>query len=88
MTVCAGRGDLAQCQFVRIKVAGVQGVTEVARDLGDLVVEARLPQIGARPADSYEGDGYIIVRHPETKVVHAALDRIINSIRVVTEPAG
>lgn len=71
-----------------LKIAGVQGVTEVARDLGDLVVEARLPQIGARPADSYEGDGYIIVRHPETKVVHAALDRIINSIRVVTEPAG
>ncbi len=70
------------------KIAGVQGVADVARELGDLVVEARLPQIGARPSDSYEGDGYIIVRHPETGVVHAALDRIINSIRVVTEPAG
>ena len=37
-----------------------------ARRIGHLVVEARLPQPGSRPPSDYEGDGYVIVRHPDT----------------------
>lgn len=64
------------------KVAHVHGVDEVARSLGDMVVEAKLPQTGQAPAGGYEGEGFIIVRHPETWKVQAALDKIINTIRV------
>ncbi len=31
---------------------------------------------------SYEGEGFIIVRHPETKVVEQALNRIIGTVKV------
>ena len=30
----------------------------------------------------YEGDGYAIVRHPETAVVEEALKRIVSRVRV------
>jgi hypothetical protein len=60
----------------------VHGVEELQRELGDLVVEARLPEIGQPASSSYEGEGYIIVRHPETEVVRDAVQRIVNRLRV------
>jgi hypothetical protein len=52
------------------------------RQLGHLVVEARLPQPGQPASSSYEGEGYVIVRDPETEVVRDALARIVSGIRV------
>ena len=46
------------------------------------VVEARLPEVGQPASSSYEGEGYIIVRDPDTEVVTDALQRIINRVRV------
>ena len=63
-------------------VQEVRGLGEIARDLGDLVVESRLPQPGQPQSGSYEGEGYIIVRHPDTSVVEAALHRIVATVRV------
>jgi hypothetical protein len=34
------------------------------------------------PSDSYEGDGFIILRHPDTDVVEQALREIVQFIRV------
>lgn len=67
----------------RGRVADIHGLDEVQRHFGPIVVEAKLPNRGQPPSDSYEGDGYIIVRHPETEVVEEALKRIVGSIRVV-----
>ena len=64
------------------KVNRVLGLEEVAQSLGDLVVETRIPQLGQSRSDSYEGEGFVIVRHPETRVVQEALNKIINTIRV------
>jgi biotin carboxylase len=64
------------------RVRSVHGVEGVARELGSLVVEAKLPREGQAPSTSYEGDGYVIVRHPETAVVERALRRIVESVRV------
>jgi hypothetical protein len=36
----------------------------------------------APPVTSYEGDGFIIVRHPETKRVEEAIMKIVSTIRV------
>ncbi len=52
------------------------------RELGDLVVEAKLPQPGQVASSSYEGEGYVTVRDPDTEVVRDALRRIITGIRV------
>ena len=52
-------------------------------ELGDLVVEARLPHRGQPSSGTYEGEGYVIVRHEETAVVEAALRRVVDVARVV-----
>lgn len=64
------------------RVAAVEGL-ELAQDrIGALVVETHLPQVGAPRSGSYEGDGYAIVRHPETAVVEAAVRELIETVRV------
>jgi hypothetical protein len=45
----------------------------------------RLPTVGAPRADSYEGDGYVIVRDPDTEVVKAAVKTIIET-RLTSPP--
>jgi biotin carboxylase len=64
------------------RVRQVLGLDRVAKDLGPLVVEARLPRAGQAPAGTYEGEGFVIVRHPETRVVEEALSTIVSNIRV------
>jgi biotin carboxylase len=64
------------------RVRAVHGVAELHRELGHLVVEARLPRAGQLPSGSYEGDGYVLVRHGETEVVAEALRRIVSGLRV------
>ena len=64
------------------RIRAVHGLEEMQQEVGDLVVEARLPKEGAAPSSSYEGDGYVIVRHPDTGVVAHALQRLIETIRV------
>ncbi|MGH7731282.1 MAG: ATP-grasp domain-containing protein [Candidatus Eiseniibacteriota bacterium] len=63
------------------RVRTVHGLEE-AREVAPLVVESRLPRPGQPHATGYEGDGYVIVRHPETAVVERALSRIVGAIRV------
>jgi biotin carboxylase len=63
-------------------VTAVHGVDVVERELGHLVTDAILPRIGQSPSPSYEGEGFIIVRHPETAVVASALGRIVETVRV------
>jgi hypothetical protein len=50
--------------------------------LGELIVEARLPKIKQPAAEGYEGEGFIILRHPETAVVEQGLRRLGALIRV------
>jgi biotin carboxylase len=64
------------------RVRAVHGVDQVQRELGHLVTDARLPQPGQPKALSYEGEGFIIVRHPETDVVADALRRIVSTVKV------
>ena len=64
-------------------VVAIEGLDQVQREWGHLICDYRLPHIGQSPTGSYEGEGFIIVRHPDTGVVQAALERIISTIRVV-----
>jgi hypothetical protein len=66
----------------RGRVHAVHGLEEVQRELGHLVVAANLPQPGQPSSSSYEGEGFITVRHQDTQVVREALDRIISGVRV------
>jgi hypothetical protein len=63
-------------------VEHVSGVEEVKRRVGPMVVEARLPRVGAGASATYTGDGFITVRHAETRAVEDALQLIAETVRV------
>lgn len=66
----------------RGRVSGVDGAHETHVAIGRLVEEVKLPALGAPKSDSYEGDGYVIVRHERTEVVQDALQYAIEHVRV------
>ncbi len=66
----------------RGRVKRVEGLEKIAKELGPLCVESRLPREGQPQSATYEGEGYIIVRHPETAVVEDALKTIVTQVRV------
>jgi hypothetical protein len=66
----------------RGRVRAVHGIDGLQRDLGHIVVEARLPQPGQPAATGYEGEGYVIVRDRDTDVVRDAVRRIVTEARV------
>jgi biotin carboxylase len=74
------------CAFLRGvgrgRVLRVTGVDKAQAMVGGVVVEAKLPPVGAPRSDSYEGDGYVIVRDPDTEIVKAAMKTVIETIQV------
>jgi len=64
------------------RVRAVHGLDAVQEQVGHLVVEARIPQPGQPAATDYLGEGYAMVRDPETAVVEDALHRIVSGVRV------
>ena len=64
------------------RVAAIQGLEAAERELGSLVVDAKLPEMGQAPGPGYEGEGYVILRHPETAVVERALVRLVSLVQV------
>jgi hypothetical protein len=66
----------------RGRVKAVHGWDQIQRDLGPLVVEAKIPQPGQPASTSYDGEGHILIRHPDTQVVADALAAIVSKVRV------
>ena len=63
-------------------VREIHGVEAIKRSVGGLICDSRLPSIGQSPTGSYEGEGFIMVRHPDTEVVRRALHEIVSKVRV------
>jgi hypothetical protein len=63
-------------------VTAVHGLDAVPPQVRDLIVDSRRPRPGQQSSGSYEGDGYITVRHPDTGVVTAALRELLRTVRV------
>lgn len=64
------------------RVRAVHGLDRVVRDLGPLITDGRAPALGQEKSKSYEGEGFVLVRHPETRVVEEALRHIVSTVRV------
>lgn len=64
------------------RVRAIHGLDRAQKEVGGLVMEARIPHPGQPAATGYEGEGYVIVRHPDTAVVEAALAAIVTHVRV------
>jgi hypothetical protein len=66
----------------RGRVAALRGVHETWEAIAPWLVEAKLPRIGAIKNDSYEGDGYVVVRAESTAKVRALIKTIVETLRV------
>jgi len=64
------------------KVKAVHGWDLVQRELRELITDAKLPEVGTAASSSYEGEGFVLVRHPETTVVEEAVMRIVALMRI------
>ena len=76
----------AGCAYLRGqgqgRVRAVHNRALIEQELAPIVVESRLPRPGQSASSSYEGDGYVILRHPQTSVVEAGLKKIVSQVRV------
>jgi len=68
------------------QVRAVHGLDRLSPGTSALIVDARMPHLGQPSSGSYEGDGYITVRHPDTAAVTAALRQIVTTVRVELGP--
>jgi formate-dependent phosphoribosylglycinamide formyltransferase (GAR transformylase) len=64
------------------RVKAVHGLEEALAELGPMVTDLERPRVGQGAALSYEGEGFVVVRHPETKEVEKALQYVIDTVRV------
>ena len=64
------------------RVRAVHGLDGLPGEVSSVVVESRLPELGQLSSGSYEGDGYIIVRHRDTAVVTDAMRRLVTGVQV------
>jgi len=60
----------------------VHGLDGLPGEVNSVVVESRLPEPGQVSSGSYEGDGYIIVRHRDTAVVTDAMRWLVTGVQV------
>ncbi|HRD79528.1 MAG TPA: ATP-grasp domain-containing protein [Saprospiraceae bacterium] len=63
-------------------IKAVHGLEKVDREVGHLITDAKIPEVGRPHEGNYEGVGYIILRHPETHVVEAALKKVVSLVRI------
>ena len=74
------------CVFLRGQGQGsvkkVHGIEEAKLELGEMLVEAKLPQVGQPRASSYEGEGHIVLRHSETEAVMQGIRRLFELLRI------
>ncbi len=64
------------------RVHSVRGLEGVLGDLGEMATDMSIPTAGQPAGTTYEGEGYVVVRHPETERVREALSHIISNVRV------
>ncbi len=64
------------------RVVALHGIEQAQAELGELVVDVKLPEAGQPRSKSYEGEGYAIVAHPDTAVVEEALRRLVQIVQV------
>jgi phosphoribosylaminoimidazole carboxylase (NCAIR synthetase) len=80
------RGWSAGTVFLRGQGTGhvraVHGLDGLPPGISSVVVESHLPEPGQVSSGSYEGDGYIIVRHRDTAVVTDAMRRLVTGVQV------
>jgi hypothetical protein len=63
-------------------IENVDGLKTVKRELGEMIVDARVPRIGGTKASTYTGDGYVTVRSAHTGEVEDALELVAKTVKI------
>jgi hypothetical protein len=64
------------------QIRSVTGLDALQERIGARVVQAKLPRVGQMRSSHYEGDGWVIVRAPETAEVVEALRAIVTTLEI------
>jgi len=76
------------CVFLRAMggaptIRRVTGAETLQARLDAQVVEASLPVTGRPRSDHYEGDGYVLLRHPSTRGVLRGMRQVLRTVKVL-----
>ncbi len=64
------------------RVSHIEGLDSIRSRYRDIISDIRVPKPGQEKSQSYEGEGYIILRHPDQTVVENGLKDIVETVRV------
>lgn len=64
------------------RVMGIDGIEEIRAKYKNIITDIRVPKRGQEKSRSYEGEGFVIVRHVDTDIVESALKDIVENVRV------
>jgi len=64
------------------RVINVEGIETIRSKYNDIITDIKIPRKDQEASQNYEGEGFIILRHPDTKVVEDALKDIVENVRV------
>lgn len=65
-----------------LTIQAVHGLDDVKREFGEHIVDGKMPVVGAPQAKTYEGDGYLVVRHPDSETAKKMAQQIVARVRV------
>ncbi len=63
-------------------VTSVEGMDAIRSKYNDIITDIRIPKPGQEASPSYEGEGFIILRHMNTNIVEEALKDIVDNVKV------
>ena len=67
------------------RIARVEGLERIRTKYNDIITDIKIPKPGQEASPNYEGEGYIILRHPDSNVVENALGDIVENVKVYLE---
>lgn len=65
------------------RVRAVEGLDRLDPMVREMITDAKIPSPGTEKSKSYEGEGYILIRHKDTAIVKSALEHIVSTVRIV-----
>jgi biotin carboxylase len=63
-------------------ISDISGLEELRSSLSPFIAASSLPRVGQPRSQHYEGDGWIILKHPETEVLVQALKKLLSTIQI------
>lgn len=67
------------------RVSHVEGLKEMRLKYADIITDIRVPKKGQEKSASYEGEGFVILRHKDSSVIEEALKEIVETVKVVIQ---